>query len=103
MSSIKIRSKYFNGQTQIRTLISHPMEYGFNRDPKTNVTIPPHFIHTLTVSHNNKIVTTCHMGSNIAKDPFFVFMLNGGASGDTITIQWQDNLGNSDSEKHVLI
>jgi sulfur-oxidizing protein SoxZ len=102
MSSIKIRSKRLDGKTQIRALITHPMEHGLNHDKKTNTLIPPHFIHTLTVAHNDKIVATSYMGMSIPKDPFFIFMLNGGAAGDTITIYWEDNLGNSDSEKHVM-
>jgi sulfur-oxidizing protein SoxZ len=103
MSSIKIRSKRLDGKTQIRTLITHPMENGFNRDKKTNTLIPAHFIHTLTLVHNDKIVATSYMGMSISKDPFFVFMLHGGAVGDTIVIYWEDNLGNNDSETHVMI
>lgn len=103
MSSIKIRSKRLDGKTQIRALITHPMESGLNHDKKTNAVIPAHFIHTLTIAHNQKIVATCYMGISMAKDPFFIFMLNGGASGDVITLQWEDNLGNTDIEKHVII
>jgi sulfur-oxidizing protein SoxZ len=103
MSSIKIRSKRLKGKTEIRTLITHPMEYGLSHDAKTNEIIPAHFIHTLTVAHNKKIVATCHLGMNMSKDPFFIFMLNSGASGDIISINWEDNLGNTDTEQHVIM
>ncbi len=102
MSSIKIRTKRLNGNTQIRCLISHPMEHGRNKAPKTNQLIPAHFIQTLTVSHNGKIVTTCTMGAGISKDPYFAFLLKGGEPGDEIVIDWVDNQGNKDSEKHTI-
>jgi sulfur-oxidizing protein SoxZ len=103
MSSIKIRSKRLGNKTQIRTLITHPMESGINHDKKTLALIPAHFIHTLSLAHNGNTVITSHMGISISKDPFFVFMLKGGNEGDTITLTWEDNLGNSDTENHVLI
>jgi sulfur-oxidizing protein SoxZ len=103
MSSIKIRSKRLGNKTQVRTLITHPMESGLNHDKKTNAVIPAHFIHKLTLAHNDSVVVTSYMGISIAKDPFFSFMLNGAEAGDTITLYWEDNLGNNDTEKHEII
>jgi sulfur-oxidizing protein SoxZ len=102
MSSIKIRTKRFEGKTQIRTLITHPMETGRRKDPKTNQPIPAHFIRELKLSHNGKAVMNCQVGMSISKDPYFAFMLKGGEPGDQIKIEWVDNLGNKDSEEHVL-
>lgn len=102
MSSIKIRTKRMDGNTQIRTLISHPMEHGRNKDLTSNKLIPPHYIQVLTVKHNGKIVATCNMGAGISKDPYFAFLLKGGESGDQIVIDWVDNLGEKDSEKHTI-
>jgi sulfur-oxidizing protein SoxZ len=102
MSSIKIRSKRLAGKTQIRTLITHPMETGRSTDPKTNKPIPAHFIQELRLIHNGKTVMNCQVGMSISKDPYFAFMLKGGEAGDKIKIEWLDNLGNKDSEAHVL-
>jgi sulfur-oxidizing protein SoxZ len=102
MSSIKIRCKRIEGKTEIRALVSHPMEHGLNRDKTSGELIPPHFIHTLTLAHNGEIIMTSYMGMSIAKDPLFIFMLKGGAVGDTITLSWEDNLGNSDQAQHTL-
>lgn len=102
MSSIKIRTKRFDGNTQIRTLISHPMEHGRNKDKSTNKLIPAHFIKVLTVTHNNKVVAICNMGTGVSKDPYFAFLLKGGNPGDQIIIDWVDNLGNKDSEHHTI-
>lgn len=102
MSSIKIRTKRLDGKTQIRTLISHPMEHGRNKDPKTGQLIPAHFIQELIVKHNDKVIVSGDMGAGISKDPYFAFMLKGGEIGDKIIISWRDNLGNTDIEEHIL-
>jgi sulfur-oxidizing protein SoxZ len=102
MSSIKIRAKRIEGKTQIRTLITHPMETGRSKDPKTNQLIPAHFIQELRLIHNGQVIANCQIGTSISKDPYFAFMLKGGEPGDRIKIEWVDNLGNKDSEEHVL-
>lgn len=102
MPTIKIRTKRINGNTQIRTLITHPMEHGRNKDKTTNALIPAHFIQSLTVRHNGNVVATCAMGAGISKDPYFAFMLKGGQPGDTIAIDWVDNLGQRDSAQHTI-
>ena len=102
MSSIKIRTKRLDGNTQIRCLISHPMETGRNKDSATGKLIPAHYIQTLTVTHNGKLVATCDMGAGISKDPYFAFLLKGGAAGDEIIISWTDSQGNKDLQKHTI-
>lgn len=102
MLTIKIRTKRIGGNTQIRTLITHPMEHGRNMDKTTNQLIPAHFIQVLTIQHNGKVVATCNMGAGISKDPYFAFMLKGGQAGDIIGIDWVDNLGQRDSSQHTI-
>lgn len=102
MSSIKIRTKRLQDKTQIRMLIAHPMEIGNNLDKITNQPIPANFIRVLTVTHNQKIVVSCELGNSATKDPYFAFMLKGGKVGDKITVNWLDNLGNTDSEEHLI-
>ncbi len=103
MSSIKIRTKRQEDEkTQIRILITHPMETGRNKDPKTGKLIPAHFIQELFVTHNGKIVVSSNVGMGVSKDPYFAFMLKGGEVGDKITVSWRDNLGNTDNEETLL-
>jgi sulfur-oxidizing protein SoxZ len=102
VSTIKIRSKRIGGKIQIRTLITHPMEHGRNRNKETNELIPAHFIKRLTVAHNGKVMAAADLSASISKDPYFAFMLKNGNAGDHITISWLDNLGNEDSETQVV-
>jgi len=102
MSSIKIRTKRMNDKTQIRLLIAHPMEHGKTLDKITQQPIPAQFIRVLTVTCNQKVVVSCEMGDSAAKDPYLAFILKGGKAGDKITVNWLDNLGNTDSEEHII-
>lgn len=101
MSSIKIRTKQFADITQIRTLISHPMETGRKKDEQGNL-IPTHFIQELTVKHNDKVIASSIMGAGISRNPYFAFKFKAGKAGDKITISWLDNLGQSDSQDKIL-
>jgi len=101
MSSIKIRTKRLNGKTQIRTLITHPMENGRNRDEHNNF-IPAHHIQELWVEHNKIKIISCNMAGSISKNPYFDFLLKAGEIGDTVTISWIDNLGQSDTKNHII-
>lgn len=102
MSSIKIRTKRKDGTTQIRTLISHPMETGRRKDKESDQLVPAHYIRDLVVKHNDKVIVTTVMGASISKNPYFAFLLKGGEQGDRISISWKDNLGNTDNEETVL-
>ncbi|MGZ5058574.1 MAG: thiosulfate oxidation carrier complex protein SoxZ, partial [Methylobacter sp.] len=73
-----------------------------NRDSKSQALIPAHFIRELTVEHNKNVIMTGNTGANISKDPYFAFMLKGGNPGDKITIRWIDNLGNEDTQDHII-
>ena len=102
MSTIKIGSKRIGENTQIRTLIAHPMEHGRNRDKDSNELIPAHFIQELVLLHNDQQVASIAVGAGIAKDPYFAFMLKGGVTGDKVTISWTDNQGKTDSLEHRI-
>ncbi len=101
MSSIKIRTKRLENETQIRTLITHPMENGRNKDKQGHV-IPAHHIEELWISHNGVKVIVCNMAGSISRNPYFDFLLKGGEVGDKISVFWVDNQGNSDSKERIV-
>ena len=102
MSSIKIRSQQIADMTEIRLLISHPMENGRNRDTTTGELIPAHFIEQLTIRLNGSTVICVNMAGSMSKNPFFTFHLKGVAQGDKIRAEWTDNLQISDSAELVV-
>lgn len=94
---IKIRAKLKDGVTNIKAVMSHPMESGLRKDKKTGQPIPAQFIQKITCVHQGKSVLNAHCGPGLSADPYLSFSFEGGAKGDTVTLSWVDNLGNSES------
>lgn len=101
-TNTKIRSQRRDSHTEIKLLISHPMENGRNRDPLSGLLIPAHFIQELVIELNGKPIITAHLGGSLSKNPFFTFLLKNTAQGDRVSVRWTDNLGLGDNVEHVL-
>jgi sulfur-oxidizing protein SoxZ len=102
MSSIKMRAKASGGVTTIKALMSHPMETGTRKDKKTGKNIPAHFIQEVVCKHGDKTVMTAQWGAAISKNPYLSFKFKGGNAGDTVSLSWTDNKGNSDSTEGAI-
>ncbi|MBK1648201.1 thiosulfate oxidation carrier complex protein SoxZ [Rhabdochromatium marinum] len=96
-SNIKIRAKVKNGETTVKSLMSHEMETGMRKDKKTGELIPAHFIQEVTGKWNDTVVMKALWSGGVSKNPYLSFKFNGGEPGDTIEIAWVDNKGNTDS------
>jgi len=94
--TLKIRAHEIDGQVIVKSVINHPMETGRRKVQKTGKKIPPHFIKEVIVSRNRRIVMEAFWGKSISRNPFLSFQIPG-RKGDTITISWLDNRGNTDS------
>ena len=94
---IRIRAKLKGGVTTVRALMTHPMETGLRKDKKTGKKIPAHFIQEVEATWNGQKVLTAYWGGAISKDPYLSFKFKGGAKGDTLTLSWKDNKGESAS------
>ena len=94
--SLKIRAHEIDGQVIVKSVINHPMETGQRKVKKTGKKIPSHFIKEVIVSRNRRIVMEAFWGKSISRNPFSSFQ-NPGRKGDTITISWLDNRGNTDT------
>jgi len=95
-SSIRVRAITNGENTEVQTLIQHPMDSGFIKDAKGEL-IPPHFIQQLAFEHNGKTVFLANWGAAVSKDPYVKFAFTGGAKGDELKVSWVDNKGASDS------
>ena len=101
-NQIKIRAKQKDGIATVKCLISHIMETGTRRDSKTGDIVPAHFIEEVTLKHNGKVVMTANWGPAVSKDPYLSFKFKGAASGDSVTISWIDNKGESQSAEETI-
>ena len=94
--SIKLRAKSKKGVVTVKCLMNHPMETGLRKDKKTGKMIPAHHIQEVVAKAGDKTVLDAVWGGAISKNPYLSFKYNG-EKGESITLSWADNKGNSDS------
>ena len=91
-NNMKMRAKLTGDVTEVKVIISHPMETGRKKDDAGQI-IPAHFIQLVTATLNDKPVLEMQWGTGISKNPYLTFHLKGAKVGDKITVTWHDNLG----------
>jgi sulfur-oxidizing protein SoxZ len=98
---MKMRATLGGGNTEVRVLMTHPMETGQRKDPDGKL-VPVHFIQSLTVKVNGKTVIDGQISQAISRNPVFSFRLRGGAKGDRIEVSWVDNQGESNKAEAAV-
>ena len=102
--AIQIRARMISGDVaDVKILISHEMETGQRKNPKTKEVIPAHFIKDVVVTLNDKAIMTSQWGTGIAKNPFLGLRVAGAKSGDFIAISAVDNLGARFEHNAIII
>jgi sulfur-oxidizing protein SoxZ len=101
-SGMKIRTSYKDGLTTVRSIIKHPMDTGFERDPDTGEVIPVYFIEEVICKHNDKVVLRSDWSRAVSRNPYLSFAFTGAVPGDTISISWTDSKGLSESASITL-
>ncbi|HTM60136.1 MAG TPA: thiosulfate oxidation carrier complex protein SoxZ [Burkholderiales bacterium] len=98
---MKMRATLGQGFTDVRVLMTHPMETGQRKDSEGKL-VPMHFIQNLTVKVNGKPVIEAQTSQAISRNPVFSFRLKGGTKGDKIEVSWVDNEGESNRTEVAL-
>jgi sulfur-oxidizing protein SoxZ len=99
--NMKMRAQLKGEVTEVKVLISHPMETGRKKDDFDRL-IPAHFVQLVTASLNGKIVLEAQWGTGVSKNPYLTFRLKGAIIGDTISVSWHDNLGETAMQEIVV-
>lgn len=94
--NMKMRAKLIGDQTEVKVIMSHPMETGHKKDDFGAI-IPAHFIQLVTITLNEKPVLEMQWGTGISKNPYLTFYLAGAKIGDKVAVTWHDNLGKTAS------
>ena len=94
--NIKMRAQLKGEITEVKVLMSHPMETG-RRKNDLDETVPAHFIQLVTVTLNDKPVLEAQWGTGISKNPYLTFHVKGAQVGDKVAVTWHDNKGMSAS------
>jgi len=98
---MKMRATLGSGYTDVRVLMTHPMETGQRKDPDGKI-IPLHFIQNVTVRVNGKVVMEGEISQAVSRNPVFTFRVKGGAKGDKIEVSWLDNQGESNKTEGAV-
>jgi len=98
---MKIRATLQGDTADVRILVAHPMETGQRKDAAGNL-VPVHFIETLSVTHNGKVVMDAQWSQAISRNPFLGLRVKGAKSGDKIVVTWTDNKGDKRTDEAVV-
>ena len=98
---MKMRATLGAGFTDVRVLMTHPMETGQRKDGDGKL-LPLHFIQNVTVKVNGKTVMEGQISQAISRNPVFSFRYKGGAKGDKIEISWLDNNGETNQTEGAV-
>jgi len=98
---MKMRATVNGGVTDIRVLMTHPMETGQRKDQDGKI-VPVHFIQNITVKLNGKTVVDSQISQAISRNPVFTFRIKGGSKGDKIEVSWLDNRGDTNSTEAAV-
>jgi sulfur-oxidizing protein SoxZ len=101
-ANIKMRAKLKGDITEVKVIISHPMETGRKKDDFGQL-IAAHFIQLVTATLNEKPVLEMQWGTGISKNPYLTFYLKGAKEGDKISVTWHDNLGQTASGEIAVV
>ncbi len=100
---MQIRARMIGDVVDVKVLISHPMETGTRKDPKTKNLIPAYYITEVVATLNGTPVLKGHWGGGVAKNPFWGFKVQGGKPGDFIAISAIDNNGGKYEHDAIVI
>jgi len=98
---MKMRATSQGGVTEIRVLMTHPMETGQRKDPEGKL-VPVHFIQNVTVKLNGKTVVDGQISQAVSRNPVFTFRVKGGAKGDKVEVSWVDNHGDTNQTEAAV-
>ena len=101
---IQIRARMIGSDiVDVKVLLTHDMETGQRKDPKTKNVIPAHYIKTFTATLNGKTVIESQWSGGIAKNPFIGFRVKGAKPGDFVAISAVDDLGAKFEHNAIVI
>jgi sulfur-oxidizing protein SoxZ len=97
-----MRGKVTNGKAEIRVLMTHPMQSGSMKDSSGKL-IPAHYITDVSaVLNGSRTVLAAKWSVAVSQDPFLSFRFDGAKAGDTLSVTWKDNTGDSRTDTLTL-
>jgi sulfur-oxidizing protein SoxZ len=98
---MRIRAQVKDGLTDVRVLMSHPMETGLRKDVAGKV-IPALYITDVKATSNERTVLTAKWGQAISQNPYLQFRFKGAKAGDKVAVTWTDLSGDSRTDEVAI-
>jgi sulfur-oxidizing protein SoxZ len=98
---MKIRAILQGDTADVRVLMLHPMETGQRKDAKGEI-VPLHFIQSVQISHNGKVVLDAQWSQAVSRNPFLGVRVKGARVGDKISVTWVDNKGDKRTDEATV-
>ena len=98
---MRIRAQVKDGLTDVRVLMSHPMETGLRKDTAGKI-IPAHYINDVKATSGGKTVLTAKWGQAISQNPYLQFRFKGAKAGDKVVVTWTDNSGDTRTDEVAI-
>ncbi|WP_294347413.1 thiosulfate oxidation carrier complex protein SoxZ [Prosthecochloris sp.] len=98
---MKVKAVAKGDAVSVKMLIKHPMEMGRRKDAEGNL-IPAHYITEVTVKYNGEIVFHSELGPGVSMDPYLAFTFDGAKAGESISLSWMDNKGQSERVDAII-
>ena len=98
---MRIRAAANGDVTEVKILMSHPMETGQRKDASGQL-VPAHFIDKVTATCNGKTVLSADWGPAVSKNPFLAFRFKGAKAGDKISVTWVDTNGTTRTDEATI-
>src|SRR5512134_2708494 len=95
---MKIRATLQGDVADVRILMMHPMETGQRKNAKGEI-VPLHFIQSVMVTHNGKVVLDAQWSQAVSRNPFLGVRVKGAKVGDKISVTWEDNKGDKRTDE----
>ena len=99
---MRIRAVLQGDAADVRILMRHPMETGQRKDAKGDI-VPVHFIQSVIVSHNGRMLMDAQWSQAVSRDPFLGMRVKGARLGDRINVTWTDNKGDKRTDEAAVI
>jgi sulfur-oxidizing protein SoxZ len=98
---MKIRATIKGDVAEIRILMGHAMETGQRKDA-AGVTVPAHFIQTMSIDVGGKRVVDGQIGTSVSRNPVFGFKMKGAKVGDKVVVNWVDSKGDKRTDEAAV-
>ena len=98
---MRIRAQVKDGLTDVRVLMSHPMETGLRKDTAGKI-IPALYINEVKATSGGKTVLTAKWGQAISQNPYLQFRFKGAKAGDKVVVTWTDNSGDTRTDEVAI-